>query len=119
LLEQGLKAQGKLTLCVRVTDADDVELSVDAPGAEGYILGRSDVATQYLPDIDLSPYEGQQKSISRRHAALVHFQGCVSILDLESVNGTFVNGKRLIAHTPYVLKPGDEIRLANLGFIIS
>jgi DNA-binding winged helix-turn-helix (wHTH) protein len=47
--------------------------------------------------------------VSRRHARIAVTADQVSIEDLESSNGTFVNGKRLTA--PGVLADGDEIEL--------
>ena len=48
---------------------------------------------------------------SRHHAAISPEPGGFTIQDLNSSNGTFVNGKRLDA--PRLLKDGDRLRLAN------
>lgn len=93
--------------------------TIEAPGVEGYILGRSDVSTSYIPDVDLGEFRGQQKGISRRHAALIRYRNLVHILDLDSVNGTFINGTRLAPMVAYPLNPGDQVSLANLSMIIS
>lgn len=37
--------------------------------------------------------------------------------DLNSTNGTFKNGMRLLPNTSELLEPGDEIRLGKLKFI--
>jgi hypothetical protein len=51
---------------------------------------------------------------SRRHAR-VCWDGARFVLeDLDSTNGTFVNEQRISG--PMVLKPGDEIRIANATF---
>lgn len=51
------------------------------------------------------------KTISRRHAQIVQQGGQYFIIDLDSVGGTWVNGKRVTQSTP--LRSGDIITLAN------
>ena len=86
---------------------------------EGYILGRSDLASSYLPDIDLSTFDAKQRGISRRHAVLVNYNDTVYVMDLGSMNGTFINGTRLISHEPHALRIGDRLGLADLNMIIA
>ncbi len=75
------------------------------------ILGRSDVA---LVDIDLSPFNGADKGVSRRHALLDRDQDTVTLMDLDSVGGTFLNGQWLQHLERRVLRNGDEIRMGAL-----
>ena len=49
--------------------------------------------------------------VSRRHAAIRDQGGSLAIEDLDSTNGTFVNGKRIEVVT--VLSAGDTVRLGN------
>jgi len=66
--------------------------------ARGAIIGRSPSNTVYIRD----------KNVSRIHCQLViSDQGCV-ISDLQSTNGTFVNGKRI---TECTLEPDDRIKV--------
>jgi pSer/pThr/pTyr-binding forkhead associated (FHA) protein len=90
------------------------ELVFAAPTVEGYTFGRSDTNSSYHPDIDLEVWNAQQHGISRRHAVLLRYQNVVHLMDLGSMNGTFVNRKRLSPYTPYPLDDGDIIGLANL-----
>lgn len=54
-------------------------------------------------------------TISRQHARItVNRNGEVSIHDLNSTHGTFVNGRRITDETP--LKPGDEVMLGRTVF---
>jgi pSer/pThr/pTyr-binding forkhead associated (FHA) protein len=87
---------------------------IDAPGVEGYIIGRSDANSSYQPDIDLTTCNALEKGVSRRHAVLCRYQGLVHILDLNSVNGTFLNGERLQPDVPYPLNPDDDLRVGTL-----
>jgi predicted component of type VI protein secretion system len=49
--------------------------------------------------------------VSRRHAAVGMSNGGLSIEDLGSTNGTFVNGERITA--PRALRDGDEIQIGS------
>lgn len=55
------------------------------------------------------------RRLSRRHAIIqyIHNQGFY-LVDLESTNGSFVNGEPL--HGRLLLKDGDRIRLSSLAF---
>lgn len=94
---------------------DKNSFRIDAPAVEGYIIGRSDMNSSYRPDIDLMACNALEKGVSRRHAALVRYQGLVHILDLNSVNGTFLNGERLQPDIPYPLNPDDDLRFGTLN----
>ena len=50
-------------------------------------------------------------SVSRRHARITVVAGAATIEDLDSTNGTHVNGTRISGLTP--LAPGDELSLGN------
>lgn len=79
-------------------------------------MGRSDLTrSNYIPDIDLGACNGMELGVSRRHAALVEYQGLVHLVDLNSSNGTFINGERLRAETPYPLHPDDKIRFGQIN----
>lgn len=55
--------------------------------------------------------------VSANHCRIVNRDGELFIEDLNSTNGTMVNGKRIIA--PELIKSGDEIRLGETRFIIN
>lgn len=51
-------------------------------------------------------------TISRQHAiVMIADDGSATIRDLNSTNGTYVNGKRIV--TENALKPGDKVQLGN------
>lgn len=58
-----------------------------------------------------------EQSISRRHVKFSRENGKVCMKDLNSTNGTFKNGMRLLPNASEILEPGDEIRLGKLKFI--
>ena len=67
------------------------------------LLGREDTAIQI-----------ESPTVSRRHARIVVVGADVTIEDLESKNGTFVEGQAV--STPTRLKDGDEIRTGSVVF---
>jgi DNA-binding winged helix-turn-helix (wHTH) protein len=74
--------------------------SIVVPNGES-IIGREKVCSVQL-DAD---------SISRRHARLVVAGSTASIEDLESKNGTWLSGERLVARAP--LADGTSVRLGS------
>jgi len=77
-------------------------------------LGRGDAAQKLSPGLDLTPFGAQEKGVSRVHAAIRRGEETLTLVDLGSVNGTHLNGQRLIPNQPRVLRDGDEIRLGKL-----
>ena len=61
---------------------------------------------------DLSPID---PGVSRNHAELISSDDGLKVLDLESTNGTYVNGRRV---TECELRVGDELRIAGTTYII-
>jgi pSer/pThr/pTyr-binding forkhead associated (FHA) protein len=80
------------------------------------VIGRPDIESGDKVDIDLTPYGGRERGVSRRHAVLYRTVFTVSIVDLNSSNGTYLNGVRLVPHQPRLLREGDEVRLGNMRF---
>lgn len=76
-------------------------------------LGREDAASGIFPDVDLELHGGHEAGVGRKHARLVIIEGRLYLVDLNSVNGTFVNRKKIAAGTPQPLNNGDEIRLGR------
>ncbi len=73
-------------------------------------IGRIDPVTGIMPDVDLTPVDGK-RSISRRHARVRREDdGSFSLVeDVGTMNGTFVNGVRLVAGRAAPLTPGDAV----------
>jgi ABC transport system ATP-binding/permease protein len=59
----------------------------------------------------------QHPSVSRFHAAIDRSSGSFILQDLNSTNGTFVNGKAI--DKPRVLRVGDNIRIGPCRFILN
>lgn len=104
---------------IRLADNESVSFQLEEPLVEGYVIGRADEALRYMPDIDLSDYDSRDRGVSRRHAALVNFEGKPHLIDLFSANGTYLNGRRLTPDQPYALQQQNEVRLGTLDVIIT
>ena len=113
MVETTLAASGQFEL--RLCDNNQLVRQFAAPGVEGYVLGRSDNASSYLPDVDLAAYDALKRGISRRHAAIVRFRDGIYIVDLGSVNGTFLDDQRLQPEKPYPLQSDMMFRLGSLN----
>ncbi len=81
------------------------------------VLGRGQWSDGAL--YDLTPYNAVQHGVSRHHCLLRRQNGHLLIADLESLNGTFINGHRLIPRREYVLRDGDRLVLGSLHVQVS
>ncbi len=78
------------------------------------VIGRADAGQARRPQVDLAPYGGLERGVSRQHARLFWQAGHLMVEDLASANGTWVNDARLPPNVPYRLKEGDILRLGTL-----
>lgn len=83
------------------------------------MVGRRDPVTGIYPDIDLSPIDNQ-RSVSRRHGKVYRRGGKLYLAEeIGTMNGTFVNGNRLVKGVPAEVKEGDELRFGVVGLTLS
>jgi CRP-like cAMP-binding protein len=83
-------------------------LSADA------LIGRFDSVTGTSPEVDLTK-EDQSRNISRRHARIVHKEGKFFVAEeIGTMNGTFLNGRKLPNGVLTPIKDGDELTLCRL-----
>ena len=78
------------------------------------LIGRADPNMDTQPDLDLIPYGAVEQGVSRRHAKIRRVDNTLTLIDLESTNGTYLNGQRLLPNQPRMLRDGDEVRLGRL-----
>ncbi len=79
------------------------------------VIGRSEGSTM-KPDIDLTVHNAGEMGVSRLHVALQYNakNNLLSVSDMKSANGTFINGQKLYPQEVRVLRDGDELRLGRL-----
>jgi len=87
-----------------LTDAREPEKHFQAPLNSEIIVGRSGGQNRIILDYD--------PSISGSHCVIYEREHKVMIRDLDSTNGTFVNGERISGQTE--LKQGDTLALGQL-----
>jgi pSer/pThr/pTyr-binding forkhead associated (FHA) protein len=83
-------------------------------GRDNFTLGRSIEGQAILPDVDLSRFDAYDFGLSRMHAELRIANQDTHIIDLESANGTIVNGKRILPNQAEPIEHGDIIQLGRL-----
>ena len=78
------------------------------------LLGRYDSVTGHRPEVDLTE-EDVNRNVSRRHARLVHKEGSYYVAEeIGSMNGTYLNGKKLSTGVLTPIEDGDELLLCRV-----
>ena len=84
---------------------------------EEFVIGRK-VGTTSDVSLDLSPLGGYGLGISRRHAVIRRTERGYEVLDLGSVNGTWLNNERLVPHKSYPLTSGSHLRFGSMRLFV-
>lgn len=85
------------------------------PVADVVSVGRrSSKAGDDIPHVDLSQFDAEEHGVSRTHIQIRRKGILVYVCDLNSTNGTHLNGRRLIANGERLLRDGDELHLSRL-----
>ncbi len=80
-------------------------------------LGRRDYTTGFVPDVDLTK-EDEEKYISRKHSKISFINGKFYVSEEPgAVNGTFLNGNRLVTGVKQEIQNEDEITLCHLDIV--
>lgn len=101
----------------RLVGANDVAAAVDFTVQEaallesesGLLIGRSARANYVI----------EHDSISRNHARFLIERGTLLLEDLDSMNGTWVDGKKLEANAPVPLKPNGIVEIGKLALRVT
>lgn len=99
-------------------------MTVPRTGAVGQLVWTSADGAQHSHTIGVSTTIGREEGndivlegdrvASRRHARIDASGGVITLVDLGSVNGTLVNGQRVVA--PLELRAGDQIAIGKSTF---
>ncbi|NWF71164.1 MAG: FHA domain-containing protein [Chloroflexi bacterium] len=107
-----------------------IELSsANMPGAmkvrldERVIVGRAEKNQSTQPDVDLGPFGAESLGVSRQHLTIDAHDNHLTISDLNSMNGSMLNDKKLEPNKAYPLKHGDQVTLGsfklNIAIVVS
>ena len=88
---------------------------IDSKG--DFVLGRKSGKTSEIL-LDLAPFGGYALGLSRRHAVIRPTEHGYDMLDLGSVNGTWLNDEKLIPHRSYPLPSGSHLRLGRMRLFV-
>jgi len=110
----------------------DVLMLTDAASSQVYrlqlgqhdkeiILGRNTANPNMMPDIDLTSTSEDDYGVSRLHLAIRYDRDdhTVRVTDLNSANGSAINGQKLHPQEIRILRDGDELKLGRLALQVS
>ena len=83
------------------------------------ILGRVEQDDSQVLCLNLSSLGGREQGMSRKHAMLHRSDVTIGIQDLDSKNGTYLNGYMLPAQEIQILRDRDELVLGELRIYIA
>ena len=96
-------------------DGHSMPAYIDSEGE--FVIGRKvDTASGLL--LDLAPFGGYSLGLSRRHVVVRRTPDGYEVLDLGSVNGTWLNEERLVPHQTYPLPSGSHLRLGRMRILV-
>jgi len=78
------------------------------------IIGRSNPYRDKQPDLDLSVFD-PDNSVSNLHAEIWLLNGVWRVLDLGSMNGTYINGDKLVPTHANELHNGDIVTFGKVS----
>lgn len=82
------------------------------------VVGRADDDDSGEAHLDLGPYGGAEQGVSRQHAILMPNLEGLWLVDLDSTNGTWINGLYLQPGMKYRLRNGDVIDFGSLRVLV-
>jgi CRP-like cAMP-binding protein len=81
------------------------------------LIGRYDPVTDTRPDVDLTQVD-LKRSVSRRHARVARTaEGTFITEEVGALNGTFVNGTKLVTGRPHPIEDGDKVSLGMVKLV--
>ncbi len=92
--------------------------TLGVPVQERIYVGRENRSQGLIPDINLTAFDAESNGVSREHAVILYDRGMLYIRDLDSTNGTRINGFELDTGRDYRLRDGDELEFGRLRAVI-
>jgi len=82
------------------------------------IIGRRARAKDPEVTVDLAPYAAHSSGVSRIHAMIAIVNDYITLQDLDSVNGTLINGESIVPLKRYPIYDGDVVTLGRFELVI-
>lgn len=108
---EGPELSSGAMLGLRIVSTGEI---ISLVGREDFTLGRQVEGQAVVPDIDLDKYEAYDQGVSRIHAEIRLDPEGILIVDLDSINGTLINGTELEPQSPHPIRHGDVLQLGRL-----
>lgn len=120
--EDGMLVGGNVrfkgNLVLRELDSETTFVIPDSELVEATI-GRVNKITDKHPTIDLTDFDAQDMGVSRHHATISKRDDHLVVIDHNSLNGTYINGQRLVPEKPRVLRDNDRLRIGRLLLMVT
>jgi|GEM_PF-2088607 len=100
-------------------DIDGTDAPITFTNRREIIIGRTDPNSNMHPDIDVSGLPINFSSISRKHLRLLFSNGTWYAEDMGSRNGSWLNGKLLLAHQRYQVRNQDTFQIGTVNFSVT
>lgn len=97
--------------------AAKLDIRKDQTPIRDFPLMQNEVSLGRSPDNHLTLSD--DLSVSRHHAQIKYTGNAYVVTDLNSSDGTYVNGIQLVPHAPRTLVAGDQVRIGNYELIFS
>ncbi|MBE9524371.1 MAG: FHA domain-containing protein [Chloroflexi bacterium] len=98
-------------MVLHLVDTGDI---IHVGNKKEFTIGRTGDGQKIIPEIDLTDYDAYSAGVSRLHVNLSIGSSKVTAQDLDSANGTRLNGIRLTPQTKHKIKHGDILTLGTL-----
>ena len=84
----------------------------EVPTATPIIIGRN--SSKQTVGVDLTAFEAVENGVSRQHIKIEVFGERLMVKDLDSVNGSRLNGATMTPNHVYDLQHGDELKIGRI-----
>jgi len=86
--------------------------------AHDVVIGRQPREDDPPVTVDLESYDGHDLGVSRHHCMMKAINDNLMLVDLDSINGTFVNGHRAMPLKRYNIADDDTITVGRISLEI-
>ncbi len=108
-----------LTFVVQYREPHTTQFELQVEINDEFVVGRRHPKDPNPPDVDLAQVGSQELGLSRRHAKFINEDGILKVADMDSTNGTYINGIPLRPNQPQIMRLGDQLTLGKVLLYLS